>query len=206
MSYRSLRYHEENRIGHISLDSPPGNPMSLSLFQELDDILEHRLDAEKVDGVILASSGRHFSYGAQIHELKKEVWDTKGRNIPIQMRKNALAFARLRTFPKPVVALINGVCYGSGFELALCARYRIATPRAIFALPETGFGLMPGLGGIHALVHLCGKAMAIKLALSGQSLDANEALNLNLIHMICDKNQLQESGKNLIQSTFNMKF
>lgn len=190
MKYNTLQFNIKAGIAHIRLDNPPGNPTSLRFFDELLDVCETRLQNEDFLGLIIQSSGRHFSSGAIIQELLHEIRQQQEPGIPLQMSRHIKAFHYLREMKQPSVALLGGICYGSGFELALCARYRIAEPKTLMSLPETDFKLMPGLGGIHTAVYRAGTARTIEMVLSGEVINADEALRLQLIDEVVPRPEL----------------
>jgi enoyl-CoA hydratase/carnithine racemase len=87
--------------------------------------------------------------------------------------------------PKPVVAAINGLCMGGGFELSLACDIRIASPGVeAIGLPETRVGIFPGGGGTQRLPRVVGEAKALEIILRGLTFDANEALRIGAIHEI----------------------
>ena len=87
--------------------------------------------------------------------------------------------------PKPVVAAINGLCMGGGFELSLACDIRIASPRDVtIGLPETRVGIFPGGGGTQRLPRVVGEAKALEIILRGLTFDADEALRIGLVHEI----------------------
>lgn len=89
--------------------------------------------------------------------------------------------------PKPVVAAINGLCMGGGFELALACDLRIASPRAAaIGLPETRIGIVPGGGGTQRLPRVVGEAKALEIILRGLTFDGTEAHRIGLVHELAD--------------------
>ncbi len=87
--------------------------------------------------------------------------------------------------PKPVVAAINGLCMGGGFELSLACDLRIASPRDVtIGLPETRVGIFPGGGGTQRLPRVVGEAKALEIILRGLTFDADAALRIGLVHEI----------------------
>ncbi len=194
MKYKSLQFFVEYGIAHIVLDNPPGNPTSLRFFDELLDICETHLRQERFKGLIIQSGGRHFSSGAVIDELLHEIKHHEKPGIPPQMSRHIKAFHYLRQMKTPSVALLSGICYGSGFELALCARYRIAEPKTLICLPETDFRLMPGLGGIHSIVHRAGTAKTLEMVLSGEAINVHEAMRYQLVDEVVFKKELYNTG------------
>lgn len=90
----------------------------------------------------------------------------------------------------PILAAINGAAIGQGLEIALACDIRIATAEAKFQLPQINFGFLPWDGGTQRLPRIIGRAQAIELLLTGREIDAQEALNISLIHQIVHPNQL----------------
>ncbi len=89
--------------------------------------------------------------------------------------------------PKPVVAAINGLCMGGGFELSLACDLRIASPKvAAIGLPETRVGIFPGGGGTQRLPRVVGEAKALEIILRGLTFDGAEAHRIGLIHELAD--------------------
>jgi len=87
--------------------------------------------------------------------------------------------------PKPVVAAINGLCMGGGFELSLACDIRIAAPRdVVIGLPETRVGIFPGGGGTQRLPRVVGEAKALEIILRGLTFDADEALRIGVVHEV----------------------
>jgi enoyl-CoA hydratase len=92
---------------------------------------------------------------------------------------------------KPVVAAINGVCLGGGLELALACDIRIAAAHARFGQPEVTLGLIPGGGGTQMLPRIVGMAHALRLVLTGDIIDAYEALRMGLVHEVVPGDALE---------------
>ncbi len=198
--YKTIQFTVESGIGIITLNNPPGNPMSLVFFNELLNLCETHLQNSGLIGLVIDSAGRHFSSGALISQLQEEVLKNGQGTVPAQMQQNARAFQIIRNLNIPAVALLKGICYGSGFELALCAGVRIAAPSTSLCLPEVSFGLMPGLGGVSSLIKICGKARAMELILGGNAIDAGEARQLGIIHKIIQKDHLKQTAVELIKN------
>jgi enoyl-CoA hydratase len=87
--------------------------------------------------------------------------------------------------PKPTIAAINGYCLGGGMEMALACDLRYASTTALFGQPEINLGLIPGWGGTQRLARLAGLGVAKELVLSGRTLNAQEALDHELVHALC---------------------
>ncbi|MDD3876549.1 MAG: enoyl-CoA hydratase/isomerase family protein [Bacteroidales bacterium] len=198
MIRKALIFEIHDGIAYLTLSNPPANQMNSVFFSELLEICHSDIIKENYKGLIIRSNGRHFSSGADVGELLEIIRKEPDSAVPTSISKNLNAFSILNHLRKPIVALIKGICYGSGFELALCANYRLAAPNSYFALPETAFGLMPGLGGIYALHQMVGAAKTAELVLTAQTISADEALKLGIINDILLKEKLESKARDII--------
>lgn len=142
------------------------------------------LDADPdVRVVVLSGNGpRGFCAGADIREARPP-------ETPVEAhaRMNRAPWIdSVDRFTKPIIAAVHGVCMGGGFELALACDFRMASADALFSLPETGLGLIPGAGGTQRLPRLIGMGPALHLMLTGAAIDAAEAKRLNLVVDVLD--------------------
>ena len=85
---------------------------------------------------------------------------------------------------KPVISVVEGKALGGGFELVLLTDIIIASPAASFGLPEITLGLIPGMGGTQILTRIVGTKKAMKMILTGEPIDAQEASRLNIVHLL----------------------
>lgn len=194
--FTRLRWSVIQGIGYLILDHPPSNEMNRDFFREMSRILLQIRNEKELKGIIIAGSGRHFSSGTDLDELLRDL----GLESTGFLEENYRLLAGLEEMPVPVVAAIRGVCVGSAFELALMCHFRICCEDAVLGLPESGFNLMPGLGGVRRMVTLCGKAVAMELALRGNTFDAGEAARLGLVDQVVPKGQLMPAAEKLIRS------
>jgi enoyl-CoA hydratase len=102
-------------------------------------------------------------------------------------------FDVMASFPKPVVAMINGYCLGGGCELAMSCDIRIAADNARFGQPEVNLGLIPGGGGTQRLPRLVGSGQAMRLILTGDMISATEALQIGLVDQVVPGDQLRSA-------------
>lgn len=179
----------ENNIGHLVLVNPPGNEMTHAFFTEFNQLVQ-QIDHPQLKGIIIESEGRHFSSGANIDELLSS-FKNNNQLIPLEIENNRQAFLKLGHLQIPTIACISGICYGSALELALSAHFRIATTKALLCLPESTFGLMPGLGGIYNSVKCMGKAKTMEFALKSNSLTGDQAHMAGLVDFISIKDQMK---------------
>jgi enoyl-CoA hydratase len=172
-------------VAHLVLANPPKNLMDRRFFDALTTVCQDAL-LQPLRGMIIYGSGRHFSCGADLGELRQIV----AGNQDDFLHDNLVTLRAIESLRAPVVAAINGCCLGAGLELALACHHRIATAQAVFALPESTFGIMPGCGGSVRLPALVGKSRAIELILTGRIFGADEALELGVIDRIVDKKEM----------------
>jgi enoyl-CoA hydratase len=196
----TLDFSVEDRVGHLVLDSPPRNETTHALFQDLARLRRDLLAGLDLAGMIVYGRGRHFSSGADVDELRQLLADVKPGHTPAFLTDNLANLLALEQLPFPVVAAINGCCYGAGLELALACHFRVAAPRAVFALPEVSFGLMPGCGGSVRLTRLVGRARALELVLTGRSLLADEAQAIGLVDLLAGRHELLTTARRLIHA------
>jgi len=147
--------------------------------------LAEALDAAAVDAgvrcVIVSGGDRIFAAGADIGEMA----DRDGVGALGDVRPGL--WARLRAFPKPLIAAVEGWCLGAGNELLMCCDLAVAGEGARFGQPETNLGIIPGAGGTATLPRLVGRAAAMKMVLLGEPIDAAEALTLGLVsHVVAN--------------------
>ncbi|MDX3901456.1 MAG: enoyl-CoA hydratase/isomerase family protein [Sphingobium sp.] len=139
-------------------------------------------DPEVRVAILCGNGPRGFCAGADIRE-------TRPPETPVEAHARlgrAPWIDSLDQFTKPIIAAVHGVCMGGGFEMALACDFRLASLDALFSLPETGLGLIPGAGGTQRLPRLIGLGPALHLMLTGERIDAAEAKRLNLVTKVLD--------------------
>jgi enoyl-CoA hydratase len=103
----------------------------------------------------------------------------------------------MATFPKPVIAMINGYCLGGGCELSMSCDLRIASEKAKLGQPEINLGLIPGGGGTQRLPRLVGQGRALQMVLTGAPIKANDALAFGLVSQVVELDQLMGAAEEL---------
>ncbi len=144
--------------------------------------LSHELDAIEagagVRAVVVTGAGtKAFSAGADLDELM----GLSAAAAHEYLQSGGRVLARLDRLPVPVIAAVNGLALGGGFELALAATLIVASSTARFGLPETGLGLMPGYGGTQRLSQQVGTQAARTIVLTGTPIDAADAYRTGLV-------------------------
>jgi enoyl-CoA hydratase len=148
------------------------NAIDGAMLDALGEALGEIERDRELRAVILTGAGRAFSAGADIKEWTALAPREFGRSWGL--RGHAL-FDRLAALPPPVIAALNGIAFGGGLELALCADIRIASQEARLGLPEVTIAALPGWGGTQRLPRLIGSGRAKQMILTGQPIDAAKA-------------------------------
>jgi enoyl-CoA hydratase len=136
---------------------------------------------DAVRAVILTAAGRYFSTGADIKELSHVSSAYQGAEL--SARGQAL-LNRIERFDKPVIAAINGPCFGGGLELAMSCHIRVAAAGIQLGLPEIKLGLIPGFGGTQRLPRIIGPSRAAEFILTGESLTAEDGFQFGLVNRV----------------------
>jgi len=151
----------------LTLNRPAArNALNTALLRKLAETLQALAADVACRAVLLCGAEGNFAAGADIGEIESKC-SAEGAVDP---RK--AYWAEIRSFPKPVVAAVDGFALGGGFELALMADLIVAGETARFGLPETSLGLIPGAGGGQRLLALAGRARASRMVLTGEIIDA----------------------------------
>ena len=180
-SYESLLVERRDRVALIIINRPEKrNALNIQTRQEGAAVLEELREDEEVRVVVFTGAGdKAFIAGADIAEFAGRTAITQ-RDV---MTARSL-FTAIDTFPKPVIAMVNGYCLGGGCELALACDLRIASETASFGQPEINLGIIPGGGGTQRLTRLVGEGKAMEMILTGDIIDAKTAFTLGLLNMV----------------------
>jgi enoyl-CoA hydratase len=163
-------------------------------MDQLCDALETLDRDEAVRCVVVTGNERAFAAGADIAEMATAT--------PIDMlRTNRIAqWDRVRRISKPVIAAVSGWCLGGGCELAMALDLIVAGESARFGQPEINIGVIPGAGGTQRLTRAIGKSRAMEMVLTGEPIDAREALRMGLVSRVVPDELLVEDALTLAAS------
>ena len=188
MEHRYLLYEEKGSIAIVTVNRPDRlNAINRDTFYELRDQFQEIATNEAIRVVILTGSGdKAFVAGADIAELAT-LSPTAARELSALGQSVMEGIARM---PKPVIAAVNGFALGGGLELALCCHFRVASQNAKLGLPEVSLAVIPGYAGTQRLPRLIGMGKAMEMVLTGDPIDAQEALRVGLINHLVDQETL----------------
>ncbi|SEH13478.1 enoyl-CoA hydratase [Natronorubrum sediminis] len=182
MSDRVLLERRE-QIATITVNRPEKrNSMNVETRKELRAAFETAVDDDDVRAIVLRGAGEgSFIAGGDIEAFSEydlvdglEYGETHGQAL----------YNYVADVPKPTIAAVDGYALGGGTEIALACDIRLATPDAVFGLPEITIGIIPGGGGTQRLVHAIGSGLARELILTGRTVDADEADEIGLANHV----------------------
>jgi 3-hydroxyacyl-CoA dehydrogenase len=174
----AVNYRQDGEIAVLSIANPPVNALSLPVREGLVVALERAARDPQVRALVLTGEGT-FAAGADLKEIASGMVLASPVTREIQAQMEALS--------KPLVAAIDGVALGGGFELALACHWRVAAADAKVGLPEVKLGLIPGAGGTQRFTRLAGPEAALEAITSGAQIGAACALELGLIDAVVDE-------------------
>jgi len=184
----TILIEREGRTAILTINRPDKlNALNEQVRTEVLEALDTLAADDGVGVVVITGAGeKAFIAGADIGEFE-------GRQ-PFDQRhamRTPRIFDAMASFPKPVIAMINGFCLGGGCELAMSCDLRIASDKARFGQPEIKLGLIPGGGGTQRLPRLVGLGHALRLILSGDMIGAAEAKEIGLVEMVFAAEELR---------------
>ncbi len=188
MEFANLEWAEKDRVLTITIDRPAKlNALNDQTVGELAQAFAAARDRSEVAAVILTGGGeKAFIAGADIAELALND-AVKGKRCAERGQALLLLVEQLG---KPVIAAINGYALGGGLEVALACTVRLASEKAVFGLPETTLGIIPGYGGTQRLPRIIGRGRALEWILTGGKYDAQEAWRVGLVNQVTKPEEL----------------
>ena len=203
LPFENIAVESDGAVATITLDRPKVlNALNAQLLAELSLALVELERNKDVRAIVITGSGeKAFAAGADIGELNALPNAVEGAEKARIGQSVTLQIERLR---KPVIMAVNGFALGGGCELAMAGDIRIASENAKFGQPEVNLGLIPGYGGSQRTTRLVGKGMAMYLCLTGELIDAQEALRIGLVQRVVPQAELLDTART-IASTIAQK-
>jgi enoyl-CoA hydratase/carnithine racemase len=184
-----LEFRTEGHVAHLTINRPDKlNAMTVAMDRQLNELV-YQINAEReIRVVVLSGAGdRAFCAGSDITDLDGygDNWDYRNRF------DRRLDYARgIWLIRKPVIAAIHGYCIGGGLEMACASDYRIATPQSSFGAGEIRWGWHGGSGQNQFLAHQLGPGHAARILMTGDRVDAAEALRIGLVEQVVEVDDL----------------
>jgi len=197
--YQTILSDLSNHVFTITINRPDKlNALNKVVIGELGHAIAEVYTNEDIKAAIITGAGeKAFVAGADISEFLSL---NASEGAALAQRGQDLVFSKIEHCPKPIIAAVNGFALGGGCELAMACHFRLASDTAKFGQPEVNLGLIPGYGGTQRLVQLIGKGKAMELMLTGNMINAAEALALGLVNHVTTSEDLMTKTYAIVQS------
>ena len=216
MEFKHIIYEKKDGVAWVTINRPEAlNALARLTWRELVEAMDLADKDDEVRVVVLTGAGRAFCAGDDINDLAtiKDAFDAKA-----YFKEIVKAVKRFEDFRKPVIAAVNGIAYGGGCEMTMGCDIAIASENARFAQPEGKIGAWPPLAAVR-LPSIIGKAKAMQIMLTGESINAKEAERIGMVNKVVPPEKLEEAvmemakkimrvaplAAELIKSTVNKK-
>lgn len=198
---RYVKYSRDGDIGRIMISRPDAlNALNQTVVKQIDEAFIEAEDDPQTKAIILEAAGKAFIAGADIKFFIDCIKEDR-----ISDNYDFTAFGqevlnRIDDCKKLVVAKMEGLALGGGFEVAMSADVIVATPKAVMGFPETGIGIYPGLGGTQRTSRFIGKALTKYLIFTGRIINAQEAQRIGLVDYLFEPNEIDEKILEMINA------
>ncbi|MDY7034162.1 MAG: enoyl-CoA hydratase-related protein [Thermodesulfobacteriota bacterium] len=192
-------YEKKGNIAYITVNRPEAlNAISSEVLRELAKAwINVRDDSDVRVAIVTGAGDRAFSAGADLKEIAKWQMQPEEERQPFLENWPDVYPMRGMEVWKPFIAAINGIATGGGLELAMACDMRIAADTARLGLMETKQSLMPGWGGTQRLPRLVPFGKALEILITGDFVEAEEALRIGLVNKVVSKDQLMTAAEEL---------
>ncbi len=191
MAYEYMTLKKQGRTAVITFCRPEvRNQITNELMAELHGIVKELETDRELRAVIITAEGKAFAAGADLNMLLSfsVVEERACSAMGIEVCRD------IENSQKVYICALNGYAFGGGLELAMACDIRIASDKAIFGLPETKVGIIPGYGGTQRLSRLVGFGRAKEILLTGRNVDAAEAERIGLVNFIVPADKVMEKA------------
>jgi enoyl-CoA hydratase/carnithine racemase len=197
---QSVIARRDGRAGRILLNRPKAlNALDLEMIRSLARVLADWHDDPHVHVVVIEGAGdRAFCAGGDIRALRDNQLNGNRPAVDAFFTEEYALNRMIATYPKPYVALIDGICMGGGIGVSVHAPYRVATEHAMFAMPETAIGFFPDIGATFFLPRLPGR-IGTYLGLTGARMQGTDAVHAGLATQLTPRAQLAALSAALAQ-------
>jgi methylglutaconyl-CoA hydratase len=198
MQYSTLKFAQDGAIAVVTLDRPDRrNAVSRTMIDDLQAAL-NQAETGPARVLLITGSGKAFCAGMDLEELQAIAAQSPDENLE-DSRQMASMFYRIYTFPKPVIAAVNGAAIAGGCGIATLADFTLAVPEAKFGYTEVKIGFIPALVSVF-LRRQVGEKRSREILLSGRIFDAAEAFRIGLVTEVVPAEKLMERARELAGS------
>jgi enoyl-CoA hydratase/carnithine racemase len=197
---RSFRYAEAGGVATLTLDRPEAlNALTFEVYRELSATFRALAERPAVRAVVLTGAGRAFCSGGDVKEIIGALLQRDAAGLLEFTRMTCDLVRAMRGLPKPIVASLNGTVAGAGAILAIASDQRVAADTARIAFLFVKVGLAGAdMGACQLLPRLVGAGRAAELLMTGEFIDASEALRIGLYNRVVPRERLQAETAELV--------
>lgn len=190
MEYKAIKFEvDADGIATMTLNRPEKlNCFNQDMLKEWRDVVERVAYDRNIRVLVVTGEGRAFSSGVDLQVLGSDRYTSP--EFRFYYRQNHRGFDDLEALEKPVIAAINGLCYGGGVELALSCDISFASEEADFCLIENHIGCIPATGACNRLIYFVGLAKTKEMVMSAKAIGAAEAYRIGLVNHVVPKRSL----------------
>jgi enoyl-CoA hydratase len=203
VSYETILLEKSDFAATITFNRPKVfNAYSEQMSQELKAAVAEVAADEAVRVLFLNGAGDNFLAGADINMLNRwsDIAKTRGSSEVREILENHFNPTSLEDLAIPVIALVDGMAWGMGSEIAIAADMRICTTRASFAQPEINLGIITGGGASQRLPRIVGQAKAMEMILTGKPINAQDADKWGLVNQVVEPEELNAAGMKMAKA------
>src|SRR6266853_125764 len=172
---KTIRFERDGAIGNIVLANPPFNRLDMR-FAEALRIAVHQASESDIRVLVVRSEGPHFSFGGEVRE-----WPGKDVNwFRTFVAEVNVSYRAIELLKIPTVAVVQGLAFGGGFELALACDFLVAAESAVLCCVEVTTGMLPIAGALQRLAERVGRGRASRYAMLGEPISGREAGSLGI--------------------------
>jgi enoyl-CoA hydratase / 3-hydroxyacyl-CoA dehydrogenase len=196
---RLVKYRRDGDLGRVTIARPDAmNALNKIVVKQIDEAFQEAESDPQTKAIILEGAGKAFVAGADIGFFVKCIKNDRLDDNYDFTAYGQSVLKRIDESEKLVVAKVDGLALGGGFELALSADVIAATPKAVMGFPETGIGIYPGLGGTQRTSRHIGKELAKYLIFTGRIIPAEVALSMGLVDYVFTPEEIEDKIRTLI--------
>jgi enoyl-CoA hydratase len=203
VSYETILSEKNDFTATITFNRPKVfNAYSEQMSQELKAAVSEVAGDDSIRVLFLKGAGNNFLAGADINMLNSwsDIAKTRGSREVRRILENHFSPTLLEDLPIPVIALVDGMAWGMGSEIAIAADIRICTTRTSFAQPEINLGIITGGGASQRLPRIVGQARAMEMILTGKPIDAQQADKWGLVSQVVEPEELDAAGMKIAKA------
>ena len=197
--YLRIQVDPRGDICRVTISRPGDrNSIDTVLMKELGQVLKD-VERTQARAIVFTGAGETYFIGGADGVEMMQCDPQKARAFSVRIQR---LFNRMEASPLILVAAINGLCFGGGFEFAMACDLRVASEEARIGLPEVKVGIIPGGGGTQRLPRLVGLGRAMEMILTGKLFRGREALEAGLVHSVVSADQLLKEAERILEPIF----